>query len=261
MSYKIEKQKIVKKFKDFVDSKSSKEDDFGNNSKKKQVGPLDRYEILLQFRYLYEWLLNNIKLDIRRSYIHDDAVFKKTYSKLQNHINNKIRTNSQGNIYLSVNNDKVKLFGTPKEQDHYITANKNNLVNLFRQIVDEIISLLNDELPEDPNRVMLRDHIKLRQDEWVDSIKDKVTADKIAENILMHIPEDILVSIHSCGRFDEFSAIFKEVYNSLLEAANEYEKEAIVEIINENNIDQIISDVRNSCAMSELIIKESEDEV
>ena len=127
--------------------------------------------------------------------------------------------------------------------------------------MDEIISLLNDELPEDPNRVMLRDHIKLRQDEWVDSIKDKVTAEKIAENILMNIPEDILVSIHSCGRFDEFSTIFKEVYNSLLEAANEYEKEAIVEIINENNIDQIISDVRNSCAMSELIIKESEDEV
>jgi len=261
MNYKINKQDIVKKFKAFVDSKSSKEDDFGNNSKKKQVGPLDKYEILLQFRYLYEWLLNNIKLDIRRSYIHDDNAFKKTYSKLQNHINNKIRTNSQGNIYLSVNNDKVKLFGTPKEQDYYITANKNNLVNLFRQIVEEVISLLNDELPEDPNRVMLRDDIKLRQDEWVSSIKDRVTADKIAENILINIPEDILVSIHSCGRFDEFSTIFKEVYNSLLEASNEHEREAILEIINKNNIDQIISDVRNSCAMSELFIKERKNEI
>ena len=261
MNYKIDKQAIVKKFKAFVDSKSSKEDDYGSSKKKKDVGPLDKYEILLQFRYLYEWLLENIKLDLRRAYIHDDAGFKKIYSKLQSHINNKVRTNSQGNIYLSVNNDKVKLHGSREEQTIYITANKNNLINLFRQIVDEITSLLNGELPEDPNRVMLRDHIKLRQDEWVDSIKDRVTADKIAENILMNIPEDILVSIHNCGRFDEFSTIFKEVYNSLLESANEYEQEAIVEIINENNIDQIISDVRNSCAMSELTIKENEDEV
>jgi len=259
--YQINKKNIVNKFREFVNSKSSKEDTYGSKSNKKSVSPLDKYEILSQFRFIYQWLVDEIKLNIRREYIHDDDSFKKIYSKLTSHVNNKIRTNSQGNIYLSVNNGKINLYGKEEEQDKFFIQNKNNLVNLFRVIVDEMNSLLSGELPEDPNRVMLRDHIKLRQDEWVDSIKDRVTADKIAENILINIPEDILVSIHNCARFEDFSNIFKEVYNSLLESANEYEQEAILAIINENNIDQIISDVRNSCAMSEFTIKESEDEV
>lgn len=256
MTYQINKKDIVNKFKNFVDSKSTKEDDYGKKKNKKTVSPLDKYEILCQFKFLYQWLLDNTKLDIRRSYIHNDSDFKEIYSLIQSHINNKIRTNSQGNIYLSVHNDKVKLFGNDSEQDKYITSNKNNLVNLFRYIVDEINDLLSGQLPEDNNRVMLRDSIKEQHNIWLKELNKKFSIDSIAENIINKIPADIVVSVHSCRNFQEFSNIFIDVYNNILEESDIYERHIIEKYINKNNIQEIISDVRNSCAMSEIIIKE-----
>lgn len=261
MNYQINKKAIVSKFKEFIDSKETKEDDYGKKKNKKSVSPLDKYEILSQFKFLYTWLLNKIKLDIRKTYIHDDAEFYKIYNALQSHINNKIRTNSQGQIYLSVNNNKVTLYGKESEQENYITANKNNLVNLFRSIVDEINSLLSGDLPADDNRVMLRASAELQNEQWKSEKISKINVENVAFNIINNIPEDIILSIHSCGKFNEFSNIFKEVYNNIIDSADEYEREAILEIINKNNIDQIISDVRNSCAMSELFIKERKNEI
>ena len=261
MNYQINKKSIVKKFKEFVDSKETKEDDYGKKKNKKSVSPLDKYEILSQFKYLYTWLLNKIKLDVRRMYIHNDAEFYQIYNKLQSHVNNKIRTNSQGQIYLSVNNNKIILYGKESEQEKYITANKNNLVNLFRSIVDEINSLLDGKLPADENRVMLRSAIELKNEQWKSEKISKINAENVAFNIINNIPEDIILSVHSCGKFNEFSNIFKEVYSDIIDSADEYERTAIKSFINKDNIEQIISDVRNQCAMSELRIKENDNEV
>lgn len=251
MNYIINKKNIINKFRDYINKKITKADKFDPKNGK-EVSPLDKYETLSNILLLYKWLLDNIKLDIRRHYIHNDKEFSIAYNKLISHINNKIRSGKQGLIYLSVNNGKYIFTGDNQQYKDMLVKNKNTLVNVMRAIVDELNSVISGTYTPEDGKVMLRDRLMEIQSEW-DNIKKEYTIEEIAEHFINTLPEDIIESIHNSSRFEEFNKLFKEEYNRILSAEDNYFfRKSVVENITEDNINDIISDVRNSCAMAYL---------
>lgn len=251
MHYVINKKDIINKFREYINKKITKADTF-DPKHGKEVSPLDKYETLSNVLLLYKWLLNNIKLDLRRHYIHSDESFSEIYNKLTSHINNKIRSGKQGAIYLSVNNGKYFFTGNNQQYKDMLVKNKNTLVNVMRSIIDELNSVLDGTVPEEQDKVMLRDSLLEMQSEW-DSIKKEYSMEEISEHFINSLPEDIIESVHNSNKFEEFNKLFKEEYQRIIsDENNHFFAKSVLYYINKDNIENIISDFRNSCAMAYL---------
>ena len=101
--FQIDKKEILSKFKDLVNKHAEREDDYNPEHSRTTNNPTGYY-ILDRVRSLYHWIIEQIKIDLRRKYIHDDKQFKKVFGNLENYARNKIRAQKDGTMYLRVNN-------------------------------------------------------------------------------------------------------------------------------------------------------------
>jgi hypothetical protein len=158
MNFQINKNKTVDDFKNYIKKFEKPEDDYNPSNAKKLQTP-SNYYVLDRIRSLYQWVLKNSILDLRHSYIHNDDEFKQLKGDIENYIRNKIRSRSDGLIYMKVKD--VTFDGNQDQYKDHLVKNKTKLFSLVRKIVDDLNGFLNGEAEVDKNKPVLNDdHIR-----------------------------------------------------------------------------------------------------
>lgn len=174
MNFQINKNKTVDDFKNYIKKFEKPEDDYNPSNAKKLQTP-SNYYVLDRIRSLYQWVLKNSILDLRHSYIHNDDEFKQLKGDIENYIRNKIRSRSDGLIYMKVKD--VTFDGNQDQYKDYLVKNKTKLFSLVRKIVDDLNGFLNGEAEVDKNKPVLNDdHIREEVVEEVPVIEEEVPA-------------------------------------------------------------------------------------
>ena len=193
--FQIDKKEILSKFKELVNKHSEREDDYNPKHARSTNNPTGYY-ILDRVRSLYHWIIEQIKIELRRKYIQDDEQFKKVFGNLENYARNKIRAEKDGTMYLRVNN-QLTFRGDKKQYRDELVQSRNKQISVVKKIVDELNGFLRNEEPEDENKPILND-ISLKR-----TYKEH-TAEEVANIILQEIPEDYLLEITE-QKFENFN--------------------------------------------------------
>ena len=154
MNFQFNKNKTVDDFKRYIKKFEKPEDDYNPSNAKKLQTP-SNYYVLDRIRSLYQWVLKNSILDLRHSYIHNDDEFKQLKGDIENYIRNKIRSRSDGLIYMKVKD--VTFDGNQDQYKDHLVKNKTKLFSLIRKIVDDLNGFLNGEAEVDKNKPVLND--------------------------------------------------------------------------------------------------------
>ena len=184
--FQIDKKEILSKFRNFANKHAEREDDY-NPAHSRTTSHPSGYFILDRVRALYHWIIEEIKIDLRRKYIDNDDKYKKVFGELENYARNKIRAESDGTMYLRVNN-KLTFRGDKKQYRDELVQSINKQISVVKNIVDELNNFLRNEEPEDKNKPILND-MSLK------SIYKEHSAEEIADIILEEVPEDYLLEI------------------------------------------------------------------
>ena len=193
--FQIDKKEILSKFRNFANKHAEREDDYNPQHSRTTNNPTG-YFILDRIRSLYHWIIEQIKIDLRRKYIHDDKQFKKVVGNLENYARNKIRAQKDGTMYLRVNN-QITFSGDKKQYREELVQSVNKQISVVKKIVDELNNFLRNEEPEDDNKPILND-ISLKR-----TYKEH-TAEEVANIILQEVPEDYLLEIAE-QKFENFN--------------------------------------------------------
>ena len=193
--FQIDKKEILSKFKELVNKHSEREDDYNPEHARSTNNPTGYY-ILDRVRSLYHWIIEQIKIELRRKYIQDDEQFKKVFGNLENYARNKIRAQKDGTMYLRVNN-QLTFSGDKKQYRDELVQSRNKQISVVKKIVDELNNFLRNEEPEDENKPILHDTSLKR------TYKEH-TAEEVANIILQEVPEDYLLEITE-QKFENFN--------------------------------------------------------
>ena len=220
--FQIDKKEILSKFRNFANKHAEREDDY-NPSHSRTTSHPSGYFILDRVRALYHWIIEEIKIDLRRKYIDNDDKYKKVFGELENYARNKIRAESDGTMYLRVNN-KLTFRGDKKQYRDELVQSINKQISVVKNIVDELNNFLRNEEPEDENKPILND-MSLK------SIYKEHSAEEIAHIILQEVPEDYLLEISNqnfinfnnkmyilMNKYNITAADTKEILNKIQEA-------------------------------------------
>ena len=204
--FKIDKKEILSKFRNFANKHAEREDDY-NPAHSRTTDHPSGYFILDRIRALYHWVIEEIKIDLRREYINNDDKYKKVFGELENYARNKIRAESDGTMYLRVNN-KLTFRGDKKQYRDELVQSRNKQISVVKNIVDELNAFLRNEEPEDENKPILNDTSLKR------TYKEH-TAEEIADIILQEVPQDYLLEIskHNFINFNNKMYILMNKYN------------------------------------------------
>ena len=205
-NFQIDKKEILSKFKDLANKHAEREDDYNPNHSRTTNHP-SGYFILDRVRALYHWIIEEIKIDLRREYINNDDKYKKVVGELENYARNKIRAQKDGTMYLRVNN-KLTFRGDKKQYRDELVQSRNKQISVVKNIVDELNNFLRNEEPEDENKPILND-MSLKR-----TYKEH-TPEEIADIILQEVPEDYLLEIskHNFINFNNKMYILMNKYN------------------------------------------------
>ena len=220
--FQIDKKEILSKFRNFANKHAEREDDY-NPSHSRTTSHPSGYFILDRVRALYHWVIEEIKIDLRRKYIDNDDKYKKVFGELENYARNKIRAESDGTMYLRVNN-KLTFRGDKKQYRDELVQSINKQISVVKNIVDELNNFLRNEEPEDENKPILND-MSLK------SIYKEHSAEEIADVILQEVSEDYLLEISNqnfinfnnkmyilMNKYNITAADTKEILNKIQEA-------------------------------------------
>ena len=72
--FQIDKKEILSKFKDLANKNDERADEYNPKHARATDSPT-AYFILDRVRALYHWIIDQIKIDLRRNYINDDDNF------------------------------------------------------------------------------------------------------------------------------------------------------------------------------------------
>ena len=205
-NFQIDKKEILSKFKDLANKHAEREDDYNPNHSRTTDHP-SGYFILDRIRALYHWVIEEIKIDLRREYINNDDKYKKAIGELEKYARNKIRAESDGTMYLRVNN-KLTFSGDKKQYRDELVQSRNKQISVVKNIVDELNNFLRNEPPEDENKPILND-MSLKR-----TYKEH-SASEIADIILQEVPQDYLLEIskHNFINFNNKMYILMNKYN------------------------------------------------
>ena len=193
--FQIDKKEILSKFKNLANKHAEREDDY-NPAHSRTTDHPSGYFILDRIRALYHWVIEEIKIDLRREYINNDEKYKKAFGELENYARNKIRAEKDGTMYLRVNN-QLTFRGDKKQYRDELVQSRNKQISVVKKIVDELNNFLRNEEPEDENKPILND-ISLKR-----TYKEH-TAEEVANIILQEVPEDYLLEITE-QKFENFN--------------------------------------------------------
>ena len=174
MNFQFNKNKTVDDFKRYIKKFEKPEDDYNPSNAKKLQTP-SNYYVLDRIRSLYQWVLKNSILDLRHNYIHNDDEFKQLKGDIENYIRNKIRSRSDGLIYMKVKD--ITFDGNQDQYKDHLVKNKTKLFSLIRKIVDDLNGFLNGEAEVDKNKPVLNDdYIREEVVEEAPVVEDKTKA-------------------------------------------------------------------------------------
>ena len=204
--FKIDKKEILSKFRNFANKHAEREDDY-NPAHSRTTDHPSGYFILDRIRALYHWVIEEIKIDLRREYIDNDDKYKKVFGELENYARNKIRAESDGTMYLRVNN-KLTFSGDKKQYRDELVKSRSKQVSVVKKIVDELNAFLRDEAPEDESKPILNDNSPR-------TTYKEHSAEEIANIILQEVPQDYLLEIskHNFINFNNKMYILMNKYN------------------------------------------------
>ena len=227
--FKIDKKEILSKFRNFANKHAEREDDY-NPAHSRTTDHPSGYFILDRIRALYHWVIEEIKIDLRREYIDNDDKYKKVVGDLENYARNKIRAQNDGTMYLRVNN-KLTFSGDKKQYRDELVQSINKQISVVKNIVDELNAFLRNEEPEDENKSILND-MSLKR-----TYKEH-TAEEIADIILQEVPKDYLLEISNqnfinfnnkiyilMNKYNITAADTKEILNKIQESFTPQENE------------------------------------
>ena len=227
--FKIDKKEILSKFRNFANKHAEREDDY-NPAHSRTTDHPSGYFILDRIRALYHWVIEEIKIDLRREYIDNDDKYKKVVGDLENYARNKIRAQNDGTMYLRVNN-KLTFSGDKKQYRDELVQSINKQISVVKNIVDELNAFLRNEEPEDENKPILNDMSLNR------TYKEH-TAEEIADIILQEVPKDYLLEISNqnfinfnnkiyilMNKYNITAADTKEILNKIQESFTPQENE------------------------------------
>ena len=126
--FQIDKKEILSKFRNFANKHAEREDDYNPEHSRSTNNPTG-YFILDRIRALQHWIIEQIKIDLRRKYIHDDKQFKKVVGNLENYARNKIRAQKDGTMYLRVNN-QLTFRGDKKQYREELVQSVNKQISV-----------------------------------------------------------------------------------------------------------------------------------
>ena len=184
--FQIDKKEILSKFKDLANKNDERADEYNPKHARATDSPT-AYFILDRVRALYHWVIEQIKIDLRRKYIDNDDKYKKIFGELENYARNKIRAESDGTMYLRVNS-QLTFSGDKKQYREELVQSKSKQVSVVKKIVDELNAFLRDEAPEDESKPILNDNSSR-------TTYKEHTAEEIADFILEEVPEAYLLEI------------------------------------------------------------------
>ena len=229
--FKIDKKEILSKFRNFANKHAEREDDY-NPAHSRTTDHPSGYFILDRIRALYHWVIEEIKIDLRREYIDNDDKYKKVVGDLENYARNKIRAQNDGTMYLRVNN-KLTFSGDKKQYRDELVQSINKQISVVKNIVDELNAFLRNEEPEDENKPILND-MSLKR-----TYKEH-TAEEIADIILQEVPKDYLLEISNqnfinfnnkiyilMNKYNITAADTKEILNKIQESFTPQENEYV----------------------------------
>ena len=184
--FQIDKKEILSKFKDLANKNDERADEYNPKHARATDSPT-AYFILDRVRALYHWVIEQIKIDLRRKYIDNDDKYKKVFGELENYARNKIRAESDGTMYLRVNS-QLTFSGDKKQYREELVQSRSKQVSVVKKIVDELNAFLRDEAPEDESKPILNDNSPR-------TTYKEHSAEEIADIILEEVPEDYLLEI------------------------------------------------------------------
>ena len=152
MAFQINKKKTVESFREYTKKFEKPQDDYHPKHAKKLVTPT-KYFVLDRIRSLYQWVLENSILELRHHFIHNDDDFKLAKGQAENFIRNKIRSQSDGNIYMKVKD--LTFDGSQEQYKDWIVQNKTRLLSVIRKIVDDLNGFFEGAVDEDANKPVL----------------------------------------------------------------------------------------------------------
>ena len=193
--FQIDKKDIVSKFKEFAFEHSKRADDYNPNNAK-HVDNHRNYFVLDRIRALYHWIINEAKLDLRRKYIHDDKEYKKVLGKLESYARNKIKAETDGTMYLRVNN-QLTFRGDEETYRDHLVQNKVKQFSTIKKMIDELNGVLAGKEIEDNNKPILNDDSPKR-------VYKEHTAEEVADIILKQVSDDYLLEIAE-QKFESFN--------------------------------------------------------
>ena len=193
MSFKINKKSTVDDFRSYIKKFDKPSDDYQPKHAKKLVTPT-KYFVLDKIRSLYQWVLQNSLLDLRRTYIHNDDDFRQFKGDLENYIRNKIRSQSDGAIYIQVKD--LKFYGDQDQYKQWLVSNKTKLLSVIRKIIDELNDYLEGNPIEDDNKPVLNGSLYEEVDVEEPAIEELSTTNETAVCTSDHgQDEDIFIEV------------------------------------------------------------------
>ena len=202
MHFEINKKNTVEKFRDYVKKFDDRSDQYDPEYGKKTKTPTNYY-VLDRIRSLYQWVLQDSMLNLRHFYIHDDDEFKKIKGEVENFIRNKIRSRSDGTIYLKVGS--IEFNGSKEQYKEYIVKNRSKLLSVIRKIVDDLNSFFAGEDEKDSNKPILNDINIVKEEEVEQPVEEpevESTEEVVEEDKEIFIETDL-----------NFKSILEEINN------------------------------------------------
>ena len=184
--FQIDKKDVISKFKAYAKKHSERSDEY-NPKNAKQVSNHRNYFVLDRIRALYHWIIKEAKLDLRRMYIHNDKEFKEVLGKLESYARNKIKSETDGTMYLRINNQFTFRGDEKTYRDNFVQSPVKQL-RMMRKIVDELNGVLAGEEIEDSNKPILNDTSPKR-------VYKEHTSEEVADIILKQVSNDYLLEI------------------------------------------------------------------
>lgn len=211
INFRINKNSVTDKFLDYMDEFTDRKDRY--ISKGKEVQFRREYYILQKIKDIYLFVIEEIKLDIRKEFIHSDKNYKEAMNILMNRVNNKIRSNSNGKLFLDIGSDKkIRFNGDDDQYKEYIISNKNKRKEVIKKIVDEINALLENNIDKEEGRAILNaSKVNIKEEE----INPVCIINKFLENINSKFIFEIFKGDFS--NFDRSFFDFMSEYNIELE--------------------------------------------